>query len=111
MKKYLKDTVIILGKIFTKYEERETDKCISIPEPKGKVDIFLSPLGSSKHESRSLRSKILLQLLVVLLRICQQVATKLRNTITSIRTEQNVNPSEVSRKDTEMGIFGKVLVM
>ena len=81
------------------HKRQQTDSCI--PESKGKVDIFLSPLRSSKHESRALRSKILLQLLVIFLRICQQVATKLGNTISSIGSKQQVNSSEISRKETE----------
>ena len=76
-----------------------------IPEPKGKVDILLPPLSSSQHETRSCRRKFLLQLLVELLRVRQQVAAKLDNAIPSIGSKQQVNPSQISRKDTEKAIF------
>ena len=79
----------------------------SIPEPEGKVDILLPPLSSSKQESRSCRRKFLLQLLVVFPRICQQVASKLDNAIPRIGSQQQVNPSQISRKDTEKAIFVK----
>ena len=99
--KYILSRVEIPGKLVS-FTQTPTNWS---PEPKSKVDIFLSPLCSSKHDSRSLCGEVLLHLLVIFLRICQQVSTKLGDPVPSVGSKQKVNSSEISRKNTETLTF------